>query len=191
MSLVDDGVGRVVQAAGDAEIAFTADHGFSLGHHGYWGHGQATWPSSINRISYSVPLLLAGPGIAPSVPNGLASNMDLCPTLLDLAGLEPFDCHARSLRRMLNGAPSPHDALLFEQEESRAIRTKDWLCVQRFEGSATYPLGHALYDLGDDPEYRVNLTGQRSEEGPLRDRLRAAFADMANPAYDLWRGGVC
>lgn len=190
MSLVDDGIGRVAQAAGDAVVAFTADHGFSLGHHGYWGHGQATWPSSINRISYSVPLIIAGPGIAPSVPTGLASNMDLCPTLLDLAGAAPFACHAKPLTGMLGGAPSPHDALLFEQEESRAIRTTDWLCVQRFDGSETYPLGHALYDLNADPDCRVNLTGQRSEEGPLRDRLSAAFRDTANPAYDLWRGGA-
>ncbi|MEL7098126.1 MAG: sulfatase-like hydrolase/transferase [Pseudomonadota bacterium] len=191
MSLVDDGVGRVVAAAGDAVIAFTADHGFSLGHHGYWGHGQATWPSSINRISYSVPLILAGPGISPSVPAGLASNMDLGPTLLDLAGVVPFDSAARSLAGMLAGAPSPHGALFFEQEESRALRTEDWLCVSRFEGSATYPLGHALYDLRADPDCRVNLTGLRDEEARLASELSAAFEEMAHPAYDLWRGGAC
>jgi len=44
MSMVDDGVGRVMaalQTAGleeDTLVIYTCDHGFSLGHNGFWGH---------------------------------------------------------------------------------------------------------------------------------------------------------
>ena len=68
MSIVDDGVGQIMEALvrNDLDentlIIFTADHGFSLGHRGFWGHGQATWPSNLHRVAYNIPMLCRHPG---------------------------------------------------------------------------------------------------------------------------------
>ena len=61
ISMIDDGVGRVMKAldgkgiADDTIIIYTADHGFSLGHHGVWGHGEDR-PSNCYEVSYHIPL---------------------------------------------------------------------------------------------------------------------------------------
>lgn len=55
ISMIDDAVGRIVQAAPDALIIFTTDHGLSLGHHGFWGmvgrpiRQTCTWRRILSR----------------------------------------------------------------------------------------------------------------------------------------------
>ncbi|HFQ93554.1 MAG TPA: hypothetical protein ENK32_06060 [Anaerolineae bacterium] len=205
MSLVDDGVGRVLaalQQAGLAEetlVIFTADHGFSLGHNGFWGHGQATWPSNTHRAAFSVPLLMRQPGtIAPLQTSDLmVSQIDLFATILEAAGIEEtatLPTPSRSLMPLLAGRPFTwKDAVFMEQEETRAIRTPRWLYMERFKGSPNNPFSDELYDLQNDPEERVNLLG---EEGvadtavTLRQRLHDFFDQYSAPHYDLWRGGA-
>jgi arylsulfatase A-like enzyme len=77
----------------DGVIAFTADHGESLGAHGvYWDH-RGLYPQTTQ-----VPLVLAWPGS----PRGMRSdrpvtNVDLARTLLDLAGLPSVEMPGTSL----------------------------------------------------------------------------------------------
>jgi len=53
MSMVDEGVGRVISALEqtgqmeDTLVIYTSDHGMSLGEHGFWGHGEDTWPKTL------------------------------------------------------------------------------------------------------------------------------------------------
>jgi arylsulfatase A-like enzyme len=48
MSMVDDGVGKVIAAldtnglSDNTLVIYTSDHGMSLGTHGFWGHGEDT-----------------------------------------------------------------------------------------------------------------------------------------------------
>jgi len=66
-----------------AVIAFTADHGESLGEGGYWfAHGHASTPD-LGRI----PLVLVAPGLAPGRRGELVHHVDVMPTLLELAGV--------------------------------------------------------------------------------------------------------
>ena len=64
ISMVDDGVGRIVEKIkslgiyDDTLLIFTSDHGLSIGHHGFWGHGAATFPSNLHHAAHSVPLIL-------------------------------------------------------------------------------------------------------------------------------------
>ena len=65
ITLIDDAVGRLVaaaDAAGDTLVIFTSDHGLSLGHHGFWGHGASTSPSNLHRAAHSIPLIARQPG---------------------------------------------------------------------------------------------------------------------------------
>ena len=205
MSLIDDGVGQVLDALarggleGDTVVIFTADHGFSLGHHGFWGHGQATWPSNMFRIAYNIPLILRAPGaIGPDRSSErLVGSMDLFSTILDYLGLfketDMADVPARSFAPELAGETFDWDDVVFlEQEETRAIRTTEWLYVKRFKGSGAYPLEDDLYDLNADADERRNLAGDEGYaaiERELATRLDAYFDRYADPRFDLWRGG--
>ena len=70
-------------AARDSVILLTADHGESLGEHGFFfQHGQSVLPELVR-----VPLIVVAPGISPGRVPDLVSHVDVAPTLLDLAGL--------------------------------------------------------------------------------------------------------
>jgi arylsulfatase A-like enzyme len=106
---VDTQVGRVLAALKELGIAdrtyvfYSADHGAQGG--GGGGRSQANPPLSGGKGSISeggirVPFIAAGPGIpAGKVVHVRATNMDLLPTLMDLAGMpaqKPADPNAQS-----------------------------------------------------------------------------------------------
>ena len=121
ISMVDEGVGRIVDELDrlgmwdDTLVVFTADHGLSMGHHGFWGHGAATLPSNMHRAAHSVPLIVRHRKSveAKTRSKAIVSNMDLYSTVLDLAGIEPSaenqPVASRSLGQILSGESTCHD----------------------------------------------------------------------------------
>ncbi len=112
---------------------------------------------------YRVPLIARQRGVLPAgaVRSGLASNLDLAPTLMALAGRAwPADapCDGADLTGVLmRDETSPHEAIvLFDNARVAAIRTARWKWVVRsyyrtFDldlGARGYPL---LFDLTIDP----------------------------------------
>lgn len=204
VSLVDHGVGRIVQALErlgldrNTVVIYTADHGFSLGHNGIWGHGAAAFPASAHRPSYHVPLIVAGDPVAENATcDELVSQIDLFPTLAALVGADgarpTLPSSARDLGPALRGEKqAATEAIFYEQEETRAIRTAEWLYAMRFQGSRTYPMRDEMYHLTEDPLEKTNLI-DRPEYADiseaLRGRIESFFNSYAEPAYDLWRGG--
>ena len=202
MSLLDDAVGQVMDAleqSGRSEetlVIYSCDHGFSLGSHGFWGHGQATWPSNMFRDAYHIPLIFRQPGrIKRQAPTDrVVSQLDLFATILDYVDVPVAEpAGSRSFAPMLTGDPIAwQDVAYLEQEESRAMRTDRWLFVERFKGSPAYPLTDALYDLHDDPDERRNLIDEDAHEvviTHLRDQLQEFFDAHTDPRFDLWWGG--
>jgi N-acetylglucosamine-6-sulfatase len=85
---VDDGVQQVVNTLGamhqlrNTYIIFTSDNGFFYGEHRLTGGKFLAYEPSTH-----LPLLIRGPGIKPGTATGeLAANIDLAPTILELAG---------------------------------------------------------------------------------------------------------
>ena len=205
VSLIDDGVGRILAALErlrldrDTIVIYTADHGFSLGHNGVWGHGAAAFPASAHRPSYHIPLIMAGGPVAENAPcNELVSQIDLFPTLATLVGADnarpSLASSAVDLAPALNGeaVPGP-EAVFYEQEETRAIRTPEWLYAMRFEGSDSYPMRDEMYRLTDDPLEKSNLIDVpelSDKAAELRGRIATFFDTHSEPGYDLWRGGT-
>lgn len=207
ISMVDDGVGRMVEAlerlgvADDTLVIFTADHGLSLGHHGFWGHGGATFPSNMHHAAHSVPLIVGQGGkLSPGSRSGrLVSNTDVFATILDLADVEPpesrFASSSRSLRPALEGDDAPlwkDDAIFSEQEETRVVRTPKWALFRRFDGAAGFPVWDELYDVEADPEETRNLAGDPAHAATLARliaMLEAFFDGHTRDAADMWRGG--
>jgi arylsulfatase A-like enzyme len=87
---VDRHLGAVLAAAwaparrARTVLAVTADHGESLGDHRSRTHAKTLFNSEVR-----VPLVIAGPGIAPRRIRRPVGLVDLAPTLLDLAGFVP------------------------------------------------------------------------------------------------------
>ncbi|SVA74580.1 uncharacterized protein METZ01_LOCUS127434 [marine metagenome] len=203
-SVIDDLVGTVIRSLDDTGLAdntlliFTADHGFSLGQHGFWGHGLATWPSNAHRCAYNIPLIATWPGvIRPHANDALVSSTDLYQTVLQAAQLAPATGRAnvssRSLMPLFDGSDENWDNVIYiEQEETRAIRTPEWLFVKRFPCESWPSLKDELYNLSSDPDERINLAEEEAYAeivASLSMRVDRFFSEAAQDDYDLWSGG--
>jgi N-acetylglucosamine-6-sulfatase len=85
---IDDGVQQVINTLGamgrlrNTYILFTSDNGFFYGEHRLTGGKFLAYEPATH-----MPLLMRGPGIKPGSSTGeLAANIDLAPTILELAG---------------------------------------------------------------------------------------------------------
>ncbi len=204
VSMVDDGVGQMIAkleekgVLDDTLVIYTADHGLSVGHHGFWGHGEDTWPSNMHRSANNIPLIVSHPDFAKpgrQVEN-LVGTTDIFETILDFAGCKldaPESVSGTSLCPLLRDEVDEfRDEVFMEQEETRAIRTSRWLFMKRIENTK-YDFKHELYDLENDPDERNNLAQDPEYAGvavELSARLDEYFAKYANPRWDLWKGGV-
>jgi len=204
VSMVDDGVGKVIaklEERGllkDTLVIYTADHGLSNGQHGFWGHGEDTWPSNMHRAANNIPLIISHPdNIEPGRQvDKLVGTTDIFATILDVAGCKldsPETVAGISLSPLLNAESGEfRDEIFMEQEETRAIRTSQWLFMMRFQNTK-YDFQHELYDLVADPDERNNLAQDPEYAdvvSKLSTRLKAFFSDYANPRWDLWQGGT-
>jgi N-acetylglucosamine-6-sulfatase len=85
---VDDGVQQIIATLGamhrlrNTYIIFTSDNGFFYGEHRLTGGKFLAYEPSTH-----LPFLIRGPGIKPGSSTGeLAANIDIAPTILELAG---------------------------------------------------------------------------------------------------------
>ncbi|EJL28887.1 choline-sulfatase [Novosphingobium sp. AP12] len=183
ISFVDEQIGVILDTledtglAGDTVVVVCSDHGEMLGERGLW------YKMNFLEGGARVPLIVSAPGrIAPNTVDESVSLLDLFPTLLDLAGLEPdmaapLDGH--SLLPHLEGAPG-HDEVMGEYLAEGAIapivmiRREQW----KFIHSPADP--DQLYDLASDPVELRNLA--RAPEHA--DRI-TAFRDEVARRWDL------
>lgn len=133
-----------LRAAGLAEataIVVASDHGEGMGERG----GRAGHAYSLNRELVATPLIILGSGAARvTVPT---SNLDLAPTLLELAGL-PVDprMQGRSLMPLVRGGSAWPGLVASEYGKSYAVRAGRWHLVVDYDGT------QHLYDVVDDPD---------------------------------------
>ncbi len=159
----DDGFGTLVAALrrlgwyDDSLIVFTADHGESLGEHGYWFcHG-----ANLFREEVRVPMVIRFPRDAPHVTgvasgrgervSDLVDHLDLWPTILDALDLPAGQTRGVSLfhRSM------PRDRVAVQTLERPGFPGR-WEAVtggtHRLLRAAEAP--PALFDVANDPDER-------------------------------------
>ena len=158
-------------------VVFVADHGESLGDHGYWGHGRHAYDASL-----SIPMGLVWEGrIEPGVRSEPALIIDLAPTLLSAAGLEtPEFFQGFDWLPVLEGkgaAPvdrvmlfQAHKGTVLDKEDATKARQRGLLEVARIAGGKKEILRvgrdrRQVFDLAADPgETRNRADGEPSPE---------------------------
>jgi arylsulfatase A-like enzyme len=145
---VDDAVQGIVNelAEGrelrDTLLIFTSDNGFLLGEH------RLRAKTLLYEESVRVPLLMRGPGIpAGAERRQITGNIDLAPTILDVAETEPG--HTIDGVSLLPFARNPRRGdtrdILLENTVSAAVRTSRYTYAEHSSGETE------LYDLQSDP----------------------------------------
>ena len=190
---VDDSVGKVLDyldragLAKDTIVFYSADNGWYLGDLGLYD----------KRFMYEpglrVPLLVRGPGIkAGGTPAQFAANIDLAPTLLDLAGLSiPDSMQGRSLAPLLRGeTPADwrtsvyyryyHDPGDHNTAAHLGVRTATHKLIHYWKRDA-----YEMYDLARDPSEQHNLLFDAEES--KRPEVAGLFAELKSEIARLKR----
>lgn len=180
---VDDSLGRILKHLEDKNelestvIVYMGDNGFQFGEHGLIDKRTAY------EASIRIPLLVMCPALfrGGSKISQMVANIDIAPTILELAGVEPpehFD--GESFVPLLKGQQIPwRDELLYEYYWERnyphtptthAIQTGRWKFI-RYHG--VWDLDE-LYDIQSDPDETSNLINSPAHQDVaknLRERL--------------------
>ncbi len=159
--------------ADETIVAFTVDHGEEFGERGWLGHMRTLYEELMH-----VPLVLRGPGVpsAHTIEHPV-SLVDLAPTLLELAGVDPSGrgFEGRSLVPLLSGLAPPPAHVFLEVDYEGAEEGAPGLATTRKKAvvAGSFKLirddrtgAIELYDLENDPDERTDLVS--------RDPSRAA-----------------
>jgi arylsulfatase A-like enzyme len=193
---VDDNVGKVLKALDETKqydttaVFYTSDNGFFLGE---WQRFDKRF---MHEASIRVPLLaklpkdpkrpLGGVLKAGSTPKEMVLNVDIAPTLLDLAGVAaPKAMHGRSIVPLVWSPRDPashpkwRDAWYYSYYEfpdvshnvnrHRGVRTTTMKFIHYYDPPFKFKEEYELYDLEHDPEERVNLIGRPGNQPRIRD----------------------
>ena len=182
LAAVDESVARIqseLERTGQLDrtvFIYAGDNGYMMGEHGGLWDKRAAYERSIR-----IPLIVRHPGVFEpgTVCPHMALNVDIMPTLLDLAGLPPASpTHGVSLVDLVHGRRD-RKAFLYEyfQEEgpvptTLAVRTRRWKYIT-YPDSPHFPT--ELYDLQLDPDELIN---RAPEEGysPILAELAETMA---------------
>ena len=183
ISYLDDKVGDLIETLtrtrmlDDTVILFCSDHGEMLGERGLW------FKMSFFEGSSRVPLMIAGPDVPAGRIATPVSNLDICPTLCDIAGIAmdgiaPWT-DGQTLLPLARGEPRTAPVLMeYAAEGSQAplvaIREGRW----KFVHCELDP--PQLFDLDADPLELTNLANH-----PAHADVVAAFAEKVRARWDL------
>jgi choline-sulfatase len=185
ISYLDDKVGELIDVLertrmlDDTIILFCSDHGDMLGERGLW------FKMCFFEGSARVPLMIAGKGISPDLIETPVSNLDINPTLCDLAGIDMSAIaqwtDGQSLVPLMLGEARTAPVLIeYAAEGSQApmVAIRD----------GRYKFVHCeidppqLFDLDADPLEKTNLAAD-----PAQASLVADFMQRVRGLWDMAR----
>jgi choline-sulfatase len=185
ISYLDDKVGALLDTLertrmlDETVILFCSDHGDMLGERGLW------FKMSFFEGSARVPLMIAGGGIPAGLHDSPVSNLDILPTLCDLAGVDlsavaPW-ADGQSLLPLTRGEPRAEPVLMEYAAEGSyaplvAIREGRW----KFVHCELDP--PQLFDVEADPQELTNLAAN-----PTHQTTVTRFMEKVRARWDLAR----
>jgi arylsulfatase A-like enzyme len=196
ITMIDDAIGRVLKRldefglADNTVVIFTSDHGDYMGDHGLMLKLLLHYQGIIR-----VPFIWHDPSspTGGQVNTGLASSIDIGPTILARAGIQPFNgIQGRDLN-----SSRPPEAVIVEEDSQRLMIGFDRPQRVRTVVTDRYRMSlregedwNELYDLVSDPGETNNLYEQnyckslRQELSEIMLRRIIALQDRSPlPAY--------
>ncbi|MDR3734122.1 MAG: sulfatase [Acidobacteriaceae bacterium] len=170
----------------DTAVLWSSDHGFFLGEHRFYDKRLMYEPS------IRVPMMIRYPKrIQPgTTTDEMVLNIDIAPTLLDLAGASiPSAFQGRSLMPLAEGKKVSNwrKDWLYEYYEypgfenvppCRGIRTERYKYIDYFTQNA-----YELYDLQTDPDEMHNLYSDPAHAGLVK-QLRTRLTELRKETGD-------
>jgi len=189
---LDDGLRAMVAELerrgdlGETTIIITADHGEELLDHGGLGHGK-----TVELELLRIPLVVKGGPVDSAAGRRietLVRNLDLAPTIVEMAGLEiPGEFQGTSLMPLfgeLGTAPDQGRISYAWIAQLRSLTSAQWHCTRDL-GSG----GLKLYHRPTDPRGITNVASEHPEVAELcrseLDRLEAEGAEARRRAETL------
>ena len=183
ISYIDDKVGQLLSVLerthmlDDTVILFCSDHGDMLGERGLW------FKMCFYEGSARVPLMVAGKSLPSGLIEAPTSNLDILPTLCDLAGIDLSDIapwtDGQSLLPLAQGEQRTVPVLMeYAAEGSYAplVAIRDG----RFKFVHCEIDPPQLFDLESDPQELSNLAVD-----PTRAGLVASFMAKVRARWDM------
>lgn len=179
-AFMDHQVGRLLDALDadprgkDTIVVLWSDNGWHLGEKGITGK-NSLWDRSTR-----VPLIIAGPGVAPGgVCRQPAELLDIYPTLVEVCHLPArpgLEGHSLAPQLADPAAARPWPAITTANRGNHGIRTECWRYIRYADGS------EELYDHATDPHEWTNVAKDAGRADVIRDLARWLPGNEAAPA---------
>ena len=173
ISYLDDKIGEVMEAVKatrqETIIMFVSDHGDMLGERGLW------FKMSFFEGSARVPMMICAPDMQPGLITTPVSNIDVCPTLCDLAGVDMSEVEpwttGQSVKPLGQGVERTEPvAIEYAAEASYSPMVS--LRYGKWKYNRCKLDADQLFDLDADPHELTNLAEVAEHQGTLT-QLRA------------------
>ncbi len=181
ISHLDEQIGRILDAidrrpdADNTVIIFAGDNGLAIGSHGLLGK------QNLYEHSIRVPLMLAGPNIAPSRCQSPVYLLDIYPTALESAGMTPPDgIDGRALYQSIAGNGLRSSMLFAYRHFQRAVSDGRYKLI-RYTVNRTVTT--QLFDLKKDPNELHDLSTDPAHKAHFA-RLQNLLAEQQNRLSD-------
>jgi arylsulfatase A-like enzyme len=170
----------------DTVIIITADHGDELLDHGGLGHGK-----TVELELLRIPLIMTGGPAkerAGTRVEALVRNLDLAPTIVEMAGLEaPREFQGASLLPLIDGTETtiPRQQISYAWiSELRSLTSSEWHCMRDLANGRL-----TLYHRPTDPRGITDVSSEHPETAALcraeLDRLEAEGEEARRTAEAL------
>lgn len=184
ITALDDNIGRIIAELkaqnlyDNTYIVYMSDHGENLGEHGLF-FKQCSYEASVG-----VPLIVKGPGL----PSGQRIDqpvtlVDLYPTLMDIAGLEPEpDRPGMSwLPLIKDGCQQGRHDYAFSEYHGNFFK-QDWYMLVKDGYKFTYYVNDrpSLFNLEEDPKEMTDLAGEESYR-ELLQQFEVLLREIVDP----------
>lgn len=195
ITAMDFNIGRIIDKLKENElldntvVIFSSDNGFSCGHNGFWGKGNATFPLNLYEESVKVPFIISHGGmIKNKVVDQPASAYDIRQTILELANLEDEKIDklpGKSIIPIINGFKNNEPIVVFDEYgPNRMIRYNDYKLIK------CYPYGeNKLFDLKEDPYENHNLYNENKYKN-IKDIMNVLLEDWFLKNSESWKNGI-
>jgi len=163
---VDDALSKqlVPLISNDTLVIVTGDHGEARGDHGELTHGLFAYESTLK-----IPLIVAGAGIAHRVEAGYVRHIDIAPTILARAGVEPsHDMKGASLLDAIGHRDTYFEAL-------SASLNRGWAPLTGVIHSGDKYIELPLSELYALPDEQHNLRDERRRDADTARQLLASM----------------